>query len=62
MSQTKFWGQQVLFGTKFVKFGPKGSTWQPDSGVQHCELYIGNIVELRCNNSVLRNWTTMNKK
>jgi len=24
-----FWGQQVLFGTKFLKFGPKGSTWQP---------------------------------
>ena len=22
-AKQKFWGQQVLFGTKFIKFGPK---------------------------------------
>jgi len=38
-------GQQVLFGTKFLKFDPKnGQPGNPDSYVQHCELYIGSIV------------------
>jgi len=25
----KFWGQQVVFGTKFLKFGPKMATLVP---------------------------------
>jgi len=28
-AKRKFWGQQVLFGTKILKFGPKRPTKQP---------------------------------
>jgi len=43
-----FWGQKVLFGTKFLKFDPKGPTWQ-----YHCHCgTIADIKPLRFQNKV----------
>jgi len=59
--QTKILGPASVIWDHISEIWPqKGQPDIPDSDVQHCELYISNIVWLWCNNNVLGSCTTMN--